>query len=412
MDPAGPEGPGQPGGYDEQLAEITGQWAERFVAFDQELDAHHLTGAAHHHLAILAVRPDLQGHGIGTALLDAHHAILDEGGIVAYLEASDEGTRGIYLRHGYADYGSPIELADGPFMYPMVRHPRAPGTSAMTGTSGCEPGHPQPGEAAARRRTGKNAPQHPGMAVSDDRVFAWGEAEKDLTPGIDTTVPTSARVWNYWLGGKDGYPVDRRAGDASRPAVSRHFRPGPLVPVLPARLIRFLAAEAGIRQFLDIGAGLPFQDSTHEIAEAAAPGCHVVYADNDPMVMAYARALNARPPGSTDHIHADLNDPGALLDKARASLDFTRPVAVLLMQVLGHIGDPRDGDHTALAAVGQIKDALPSGGCLAISEIADTEPALNAALGEYRQTGADPYHARRPDQIARFSTAWNSPLLA
>jgi len=145
--PAGPEGPGQPGGYDEQLAEVTGQWAERFVVFDQELEAHHLTGVAHHHLAILAVRPDLQGQGIGTALLGAHHAVLDEGGIVAYLEASDEGTRGIYLRHGYDDYGSPIELPGGPFMYPMVRHPRAPGTSAMTGTSGREPGHPQPGEA-------------------------------------------------------------------------------------------------------------------------------------------------------------------------------------------------------------------------------------------------------------------------
>jgi hypothetical protein len=241
------------------------------------------------------------------------------------------------------------------------------------------------------------------MAVSDDRVFAWGEAEKDLTPGIDTTVPASARVWNYWLGGKDGYPVDRRAGDACAqlyPGMSGLARS---CRYFTARLIRFLAAEAGIRQFLDIGAGLPFQDSTHEIAEAAAPGCRVVYADSDPMVMAYARALlNASPPGSTDHIHADLNDPGALLGMARAALDFTRPVAVLLMQVLGHIGDPRDDDHTALAVAGQIKDALPSGGCLAISEIADTDPALNAALGEYRQTGADPYHARRPDQIARF----------
>ena len=125
--PAGPEGPRQPGGYDEQLAEVTGQWAERFVTFDQELDAHHLTGVAHYHLAILAVRPDVQGRGTGTALLDAYHAILDREGAVAYLEASDERTRGIYLRHGYADYGSPIELRGGPFMYPMVRHPRAAG---------------------------------------------------------------------------------------------------------------------------------------------------------------------------------------------------------------------------------------------------------------------------------------------
>ena len=133
------------------------------------------------------------------------------------------------------------------------------------------------------------------------------------------------------------------------------------------------------------------------------PGCRVAYADRDPMVMAYARApLIAGPPGSAAHIHADLNDPGALLDRARAALDFTRPVAVLLMQVLGHLGDPRDGDHPALAVVGQVKDALPSGSYLAISEITDTDPALNAALHPYRQSGADPYHARRPGQIARF----------
>ncbi len=131
--PAGPHGPGQPGGYDERLAEVTGQWAERFAAFDQELDAHHLTGVAHHHLAILAVHPDLQGRGIGTALLDAHHAILDTDGIVAYLEASDERTRGLYLRHGYADYGSPIALPGGPSMYPMLRHPKSHIPSELAG---------------------------------------------------------------------------------------------------------------------------------------------------------------------------------------------------------------------------------------------------------------------------------------
>jgi len=138
--PLGTQLPEPPDGYDEHLAEVTGPWAERFVVFDAELDAHHLTGAEHHHLAILAVRPDRQGQGTGTALLDAHHAVLDEKGMAAYLEASDERTRGIYLRHGYADYGTPIELpvssfahgddngpsqpADGPRMYPMVRRPK------------------------------------------------------------------------------------------------------------------------------------------------------------------------------------------------------------------------------------------------------------------------------------------------
>jgi len=237
--------------------------------------------------------------------------------------------------------------------------------------------------------------------VSEDRVFPWDKA--DLASGFDVTVPASARVWNYWLGGKDHYPADRQAGDActrlfpGMAGLARSFR------YFPPRLVRFLAAEPGIRQFLDIGAGLPCQANIHQIAGAAAPGCRVVYADNDPMVMAYARALlTASPPASTDHFHADLNDPGALLDKARAALDFRQPVAMLLMQVLGHIGDPRNGDQTALAVVDQIKDALPAGSYLVISEIADTDPALNAALHEYRQTGAAPYHARRPGQIARF----------
>jgi GNAT superfamily N-acetyltransferase len=139
--PLGPQLPSPPDGYDEHLAEITGPWVERFAVFDAELDAHHLTGAEHHHLAIIAVRPDRQGQGTGTALLNAHHTVLDEQGTAAYLEASDERTRGIYLRHGYMDCGTPIELparsfvhgddggpgqpADGPRMYPMVRRAKA-----------------------------------------------------------------------------------------------------------------------------------------------------------------------------------------------------------------------------------------------------------------------------------------------
>jgi GNAT superfamily N-acetyltransferase len=118
-------GPAEPPeDYDEELAEVTGRWVERFVIFDAELDAHHLAGVAHHHLAILAVRPDWQGRGIGTALLAAHHTLLDKEGTAAYLEASDDRTRRIYLRHGYVDHGDPIRLPDGPVMHPMVRQPQ------------------------------------------------------------------------------------------------------------------------------------------------------------------------------------------------------------------------------------------------------------------------------------------------
>jgi GNAT superfamily N-acetyltransferase len=144
--PLGPNLPDPPAGYTQHLAAITGPWAHRFTVFDGALDAHHLTGTAHHHLAILAVRPARQGHGTGTALLTAHHAVLDQQRITAYLEASDQRTRRLYLRHGYSDYGSspinlhdgllaggsnhgPVRPGDGARMHPMIRRPR--------------PGHPQ-----------------------------------------------------------------------------------------------------------------------------------------------------------------------------------------------------------------------------------------------------------------------------
>ncbi len=118
-------GPGAPpDGYTERLAAITGQYLSNFLAFDEQLDSHHPAGTFHHHLAILAVRPDRQGQGIGTALLHVRHAVLEGEGIPAYLEASDERTRRIYLDHGYVDHGTPIEFADGVRMYPMWREPR------------------------------------------------------------------------------------------------------------------------------------------------------------------------------------------------------------------------------------------------------------------------------------------------
>ncbi len=126
--PVGPEGPGElPDGYARRLAAVTGRWLDRFVALEEEFDRHHPVGMAHQHLAILAVHPGRQGRGVGTALLQAHHATLDELGVPAYLEASDQRTRGIYLDHGYRDYGSPIELPAGPAMHPMWRPARGHG---------------------------------------------------------------------------------------------------------------------------------------------------------------------------------------------------------------------------------------------------------------------------------------------
>jgi len=174
--------------------------------------------------------------------------------------------------------------------------------------------------------------------------------------------------------------------------------------------VRFLAGEAGIRQFLDIGTGLPSHDNTHEIAQRAAPGARVVYVDNDPLVLAHARALlTSSTPGTTDYISGDLNNPAGILEIARQKLDFSRPVAIMLMGVLGNVGNPAENDdHFAWSAVRELTGALPSGGYLALHDTVDTDPAHNAALEYYNKTGAIPYHARRPARSPGGSTDSNS----
>jgi GNAT superfamily N-acetyltransferase len=127
--PIGTDASDPPADYEARLRTATGRWIDRFLAFDAALDGHHPAGIAHHHLALLGVRPDRQGRGTGTALLRSYHEVLDsEAGAPAYLEASDLRTRQIYLRHGYADHGPPIRLPDGPLMYPMWRE--CPGRAA------------------------------------------------------------------------------------------------------------------------------------------------------------------------------------------------------------------------------------------------------------------------------------------
>jgi hypothetical protein len=147
--------------------------------------------------------------------------------------------------------------------------------------------------------------------------------------GIDISVAHSARVHDYWLGGTDNYPADRAAGDAviqAYPGIVASVRAN---RAFLARAVRFLAAEAGIRQFLDLGTGIPAANNTHEVARAAALGCRVVYVDHDPVVLRHARALLVGAgPGTLDYIDADLRDPPPILARAARTLDLSRPVAL------------------------------------------------------------------------------------
>jgi hypothetical protein len=220
-------------------------------------------------------------------------------------------------------------------------------------------------------------------------------------PDLNTGVPHSARVWNYWLGGKDNFPADRAAGDQFREAfpgvvdVARSSR------AFLVRAVRYLAGEAGIRQFLDIGTGIPTANNTHEVAQAVAPESRVVYVDNDPIVLAHARALlTSTPEGKTAYLDADLREPDKILEAAAQTLDFTQPVALMLLGIVGHIDDYDE----ARSIVKRLLDGLPSGSYLALDDGTDVvdKAAVEEAQGAYNQSGAIPYHPRSPEQIAGF----------
>jgi O-methyltransferase involved in polyketide biosynthesis len=216
---------------------------------------------------------------------------------------------------------------------------------------------------------------------------------------IDTTVPHSARIWNYWLGGKDNYAIDRQVGEhvaklfpniVDEARISRSFL---------RRAVRYLAAEGGIRQFLDIGTGLPTADNTHQIAQRVAPECRIVYADNDPLVLAHARVLlTSSGEGIAEYVGADVHDPGAILAEAAKTLDFTKPVAVIMNGIMGHVTD----DDEARSIVARLVDGLPPGSYLTLSDGSDTSEEGVESMRFYNQSGAVPYHLRSPEQIGRF----------
>jgi hypothetical protein len=177
-----------------------------------------------------------------------------------------------------------------------------------------------------------------------DRRRGWtSTVQPTARPGFDPSVPHPARVYAYWLGGKDHYLADRLAAEEvmrRRPQVVAGARAN---RAFLARAVAYLAAECGIRQFLDIGTGLPAPNSTHQVAQAIAPECRIVYVDNDPLVLVHARALlTSTLQGSCDYIEADLRDTSAILAGAAQTLDLTRPAAVLLLAVLHFIADIDD----------------------------------------------------------------------
>lgn len=218
---------------------------------------------------------------------------------------------------------------------------------------------------------------------------------------INTAVTHSARFWNYLLGGRDNYAVDREAAEQILVLI-----PGLRETVRAERrfLIRavgYLAGEAGIRQFLDIGTGLPTANNTHEVAQGCAPQSRIVYVDNDPLIMAHARALlTSTPEGATDYVHADVREPDTILEEAARTLDLTQPVGLMLLGILNFITDTDE----AHAIVNRLLAALPSGSYLVISHPSpeiDGE-AMREAMRLWNESGAAPIVARSRQQLISF----------
>ncbi|MEV5882752.1 SAM-dependent methyltransferase [Streptomyces sp. NPDC052020] len=216
---------------------------------------------------------------------------------------------------------------------------------------------------------------------------------------IDTTKPHSARFWNYFVGGKDHYEIDRELGDRIK-----KICPG-LVDVAVAsrlflgRAVRHLAAVEGVRQFLDIGTGLPTADNTHEVAQRVAPDARIVYVDNDPIVLAHAHALlTSTPEGRTAYLDADLHDPDTVLEDAADTLDLSRPVALIILNTLGHVADYEQ----ARGVVRRLMAGLPSGSFLLLCDGTATSEGMVAAAEAYRASGAIPYQVRSVAEIAGF----------
>jgi len=220
-------------------------------------------------------------------------------------------------------------------------------------------------------------------------------------PEIDTSVAHVARVYDYWLGGKDNFAPDRAAAEAAMredPNVVEGVRGN---RAFLARAVRYLAGPAGVRQFLDIGTGIPAADNTHEVAQDRAPRSRVVYVDNDPIVLAHARALlTSATEGATAYLDQDLRDVGEIVRAAAATLDFGRPVAVMLIGILHCIPDEDD----PAGIIKRLMDAVPAGSYLAISHPANdlNDPGVRRLASRLNELMTMKLRFRSRAEVAAF----------
>jgi S-adenosyl methyltransferase len=232
--------------------------------------------------------------------------------------------------------------------------------------------------------------------MTDDGTDAWLQQMN-----VDTSVPHSARVWNYWLGGKDNYETDRRLGEQIKEAFPGILQTARADRGFLNRAVRYLAGEAQVRQFLDIGTGLPTVDNTHEVAQQVAPECRIVYVDNDPIVLVHARALlTSTPEGATDYVAADVHEPDTILSAAARTLDFTQPVAITMLGLVHFILD----NDEASAVINRLMGAVPAGSYLAISHaspVVDPE-GLAENMRQWNANGTPKMRTRTAEEIARL----------
>jgi O-methyltransferase involved in polyketide biosynthesis len=224
-----------------------------------------------------------------------------------------------------------------------------------------------------------------------------GRPDPQQESALDTSTPHAARIWNYWIGGRDNFAIDREVGDKVREVFPAVVDVARAARAFLVRSVRYLAKEHGIRQFLDIGSGLPTADNTHEVAQAVAPECRIVYVDYDPLVRVHARALLASSPdGACAYVEADARDPDKILREAADTLDFGKPVALMMLGVLGHVADY----DQARSIVTRLLETVVPGSYLVINDgtISEARERAEAATVSSGVT----YTSRTPEQIAHY----------